>query len=81
MTSKEQVQKFHAEDASLHRSTFVGGAFYYLLQQIRSTEGMCRQAVNTLNQGSGGPGFKPRLSCCFLRQGTILHFVSLHPGV
>ena len=26
------------------------------------------------------PGFRPRLSCCFLRQGT-LHFVSFHPGV
>ena len=45
--------------------------------------GMCgRRAVNTSNsRGSGGLGFKPRLSCCFLRQGTLLNFVSLHPGV
>ena len=27
------------------------------------------------------PGFKPRPSRCFLRQGTLLHFVSLQPGV
>ena len=25
--------------------------------------------------------FKPRPSRCFLRQETLLHFVSLHPGV
>ena len=45
--------------------------------------GMCgRRAVNTSNsRGSGGLGFKPRLSRCFLRQGTLLNFVSLHPGV
>ena len=45
--------------------------------------GMCgRRAVNTSNSsGSGGLGFKPRLSHCFLRQGTSLNFVSLHPGV
>ena len=30
------------------------------------------------DQGSGGPGFKSR---CFLRQGTLLQFVSLRPGV
>ena len=36
---------------------------------------------NTSNSGSGGPGLKPRLSLSFLRQGTLLHFVSLHPGV
>ena len=34
-----------------------------------------------LKKGSGGPGFKPRPSRCFLRQGTLLHFVSLYPGV
>ena len=27
------------------------------------------------------PGFKPRPSRCFLRQGTLLQFFSLHPGV
>ena len=42
--------------------------------------GVCGLAVNTLNSGSGGPGFKPRSSCCFLRQGTLLHFISFHPG-
>ena len=45
--------------------------------------GMCvPRAVNTSNSsGSGGLRFKPRLSHCFLRQGTLLNFVSLHPGV
>ena len=37
--------------------------------------------VNTSNSGSGGLGFKPHPLHCFLRQGTLLHFVSLHPGV
>ena len=32
------------------------------------------QAVNTSNSGSGGPGFRPRQSRCFFRQGTLLHF-------
>ena len=43
--------------------------------------GMCNQVVNTSNSRSGGPGFKPRPLHCFLRQGTSVHFVSLHPGV
>ena len=43
--------------------------------------GVCRRAVNTSNSGSGGPGFQPRPSRCFLRQETLLFFVSLHPGV
>ena len=30
---------------------------------------------------SGGPGFNPRLLNWFFRHGTLLHFVSLHPGV
>ena len=38
--------------------------------------GVCCRAVNTLHSGSWGPWFKPRLSRCFLRQGTLLHFVS-----
>ena len=38
-------------------------------------------AANTANSGSGGLRFKPRPSNCFLRQETLLHFVSLHPGV
>ena len=40
---------------------------------------MCGQ--DTSNSGSGGLGFKPGPSCCFLRQGILRHFVSLHPGV
>ena len=36
---------------------------------------------NTSNCGSGGPRFKPHPSRCFLRQGTLLNFVSFHPGV
>ena len=43
--------------------------------------GGCGRAVNTSTSGSGGPGFKPRPSRCFLRQGTLLQFFSLHPGV
>ena len=37
---------------------------------------MCGRAVNTSNSRSGGPGCRPRPSRCFLRQGTLLHFVS-----
>ena len=37
--------------------------------------------VNTSNSEPGGPGFKTRPSRCFLRQGTLLSFVSLHLGV
>ena len=33
------------------------------------------------NSGSGGQRFKPRPSRCCLRQGTLLHFVSLHPNL
>ena len=43
--------------------------------------GLCKRAVNTSNAGSEGPGVKPRQSLCFLRQATLLHFASLHPGV
>ena len=43
--------------------------------------GMSGRVVNTSNSGSEDLGFKPRPSRCFLRQGTLLPFVSLHPGV
>ena len=43
--------------------------------------GGCGRAFNTSTSVSGGPGFKPRPSRCFLRQGTLLQFFSLHPGV
>ena len=43
--------------------------------------GVCGRVVNTSNSGSGGPGFKPGHSHCFLKQRTLLHFVSLLPGV
>ena len=43
--------------------------------------GVCGQVVNTSNSQAGSPGFKPCPEHCFLRQGTLLHFVSLHPGV
>ena len=33
--------------------------------------GVCGWAVNTSNSGSGGPGFKPRPSRSFLRQGIL----------
>ena len=39
------------------------------------------QAFNSSNLGSEGPGFKSRLSSCFLRQGILLHFVSVPPAV
>ena len=38
-------------------------------------------AVNTRNSGSGGPGFKPRPSPCFLSRETSVPFVSLDPGI
>ena len=40
-----------------------------------------RRAINTSNFGSKGPGFTPRPSRCFRRQGTLLPFVPLYPGV
>ena len=43
--------------------------------------GVCGRAVNTSKSGSGGLVFKPRPLRCFLRQVTLLHFASLHPGV
>ena len=45
------------------------------------SRGMSGRVVITSNSGSGDLGFKPRPSCCFLRQGTLLPFVSPHPGV
>ena len=43
--------------------------------------GVSDRTVKTLNSGSGGPRFNPRLSNWFLRHGTLLHFVDLHTGV
>ena len=43
--------------------------------------GMTGRVVNTSNSRSGDLGFKRRPSRCFLRQGTLLPFVSLHTGV
>ena len=42
--------------------------------------GVCDWAVNTSNSKFGGPAFKPRPPCCFLRQGTLLHFAGLLIG-
>ena len=49
-------------------------AWSSLLKHYKST-------VCWSNSRSGGPGCRPRPSRCFLRQGTLLHFVSLHQGV
>ena len=43
--------------------------------------GVGGRVVNTSNSGSEGLVLKPRPSRCFLRQGTLLHLDSLHPGV
>ena len=51
------------------------------LQQVRECGGACGRVVNTSKFGSEGPRFKPCPSRCFLRQETLLHFVSLHPPV
>ena len=53
----------------------------FQLVHIIKIGGVCGRVVNTLNSGPGGPGFKPRPSPFYLRQGTLLHFVSLHLGV
>ena len=50
-------------------------------QVLRKYGSVCGRAVNTSDSGSGDLEFKPRPSCCFLRQGTLLHFASIHPGV
>ena len=41
--------------------------------------GMCGQVVDTSNSRSGGPEFEPRPLRCFVREVTLLHFVSLPP--
>ena len=44
----------------------------YITRSMIITGGVvCSQVVNTSNSGSGGSGFKPRPSRCFLRQGTL----------
>ena len=57
------------------------GGMYIYMEYFAQCGGVCGQVVNTLNSESGGPGFKPGPLRCFLRQGTLLHFVSLHPVV
>ena len=52
-----------------------------MIRIVTTRGGVCGRVVNTSNSGCGGPGFKPRSSHCFLKQGTLLHFVSLHPDV
>ena len=42
------------------------------LLSLATAGGVCGRVVNTSNSRSGGPGFKPRPSRCFLRQGTLL---------
>ena len=42
---------------------------------------VCRVVNNTLSSGSGGPGFKPLLSRCFLRQGTLSLFTQVYKWV
>ena len=53
----------------------------YRPNHLTNIGGVCGRVFNTLNSRSGGLGFKPCPSRCFLRQGTLPHFVSLHPGV
>ena len=53
----------------------------YLNMYMKNCGGECGRSVNTSNLRSRGPGFKSRPSRCFLRRGTLLHFVSLYPGV
>jgi len=52
---------------NFHRAVFGVDFFDY--------GGVYERAVNNSTSGSGGPGFKPRPSRCFLRQGTYLNFV------
>ena len=52
-----------------------------ILTYTPSCGGVCDRAVDNSNSGSGVPGFKPCLSFFLIRQETLLHFVSLHPGV
>ena len=76
---------FLPEEARYHEpwikiDLFANKAAILYLLDVRSI--MVRdRAVDISNCGSGGPGFKPRPPRCFLRQGTLLQFVSLHPGV
>ena len=61
---------------------YVCGRRLYACINTQKFKWVCGRAVtNTSKSVSGGPGFKPRSSRCFLGQGTLLNFVSLHPGV
>ena len=76
---------FPPEEARYHErwikiDLFANKAAILFLLDIRSIM-VCNRAVNISNSGSGGPGFKPRPPRCFLRQGNLLQFVSLHQGV
>ena len=53
---------------------------FFLQATVKGVEA-CVVLKNTSNSGSGGPRFKSHPLRCFLRQGTLLYFVSLHPGV
>ena len=53
------------------------------LKQIQNAKGKKKWTAKIFLPYSrcGGSGFKPPPSRCFHRQGTLLHFVSLHPAV
>ena len=70
-----KIQKVQASPFNKRHYNLLNACMLYTLG------GVCGQMVNTSNSGSGGPGFKPCASCCFLRQGTLLHFASLQPVV
>ena len=59
---------------------------YNILQPIDqcifcNVEARVAERLTVTNFTLGGPGFNPSPLLCFLRQGTLLHFASLHPGV
>ena len=59
---------------------------YIILQPIDqcifcNVEARVAEWLAVTNFTPGGPGFNPSPLLCFLRQGTLLHFASLHPGV
>ena len=61
-------------------------ALYNILQAIDqcifcNVEALVAERLTFTNFTPGGPGFNPSPLLCFLRQGTLLHFASLHPGV
>ena len=76
-----KVFELISTDCSMRKRTFIDALPPVLDHSGQLSGDLCGREVNTLNSGSRGLRFKPYTLHCFLRQGPLLHFVSLHLGV